>query len=919
MALLKDKIPVASADSEYLHIFENANIGVYRSNPDGLQIRANPHLVALNGFNSEEEQLASVVDIATEWYVDPNRRSEFKTILHEQGKVDNFESEIYRQKTKERIWISENAWVVRDPQGNIIYYEGTVEDITQRKQHAIFQETLIQFIEDTLKQGIDEGFYQRLLERTVDVVPGAQAGSILIQGPDNAYHFVAAVGFDLPDLQISSLAPEELFEVDLQSSNPQIIRHEGHYKTSNTKHQENYSRLKASLVVPIFHNHQRALLFLDNFEIQDAFNETAQAMASGFAQQVAVLIKHLSLENNLQLRQKSLENWSVFHNGLSQTVSDILQFGVDQDFYQRLLSQAISAIPNVDAGSILLLKEDQRYHFAAAVGYFLPTLQKITFAKHEVFASTATPLLATDISNLNNQTLDPTRCRLLEKSGSTKDIKMVISVPVCINGNVVAGLNLDSFKEDAFNQETLEMASAFASQIGILLQRIHLEHQLEHTNSKLVKLANFDNLTGLPNRLLFADRLEQSFVQARRTGDLVGLLYLDLDGFKDVNDSLGHSMGDALLKTVASRLSSCLREEDTIARLGGDEFAIVLNALQDPQDAAKIAQKLLDSFSASFNIQGYDLYVGVSIGISFYPNDGYTLDDILKHADTAMYQAKTSGKNRFHFFTPELNQKILEQIKLESDMRRGLERGEFALHYQPRVHLQTNQIDSVEALLRWKHPSLGFVSPMIFIPLAEKTDFISALTVYVLQEACAQAKLWQAEGRMIRVAVNLSAKSLQQADILSMVHDVLELHQLDAKYLELEITESAAMADVENTIKTLNKIKNMGVHISIDDFGTAYSSLNYLKRLPINCLKIDRSFVKDISLESLDSPDAAIVKAIVALAKSMGFRVIAEGVETQDQVVFLQFLGCDEAQGYFFYKPIPPEKLFKTEGALVKA
>jgi EAL domain-containing protein (putative c-di-GMP-specific phosphodiesterase class I) len=307
------------------------------------------------------------------------------------------------------------------------------------------------------------------------------------------------------------------------------------------------------------------------------------------------------------------------------------------------------------------------------------------------------------------------------------------------------------------------------------------------------------------------------------------------------------------------------------------------------------------------------------MGISLYPNDGHSVEDLLKHADAAMYQAKHSGKNRYHFFTPELNQQILDQLKLEHDMRRALARGEFRVHYQPRVHLQSKRVDSVEALLRWSHPTQGPISPATFIPLAEKTGLILPLTRYVLQTACAQAKAWQTEGRNVRIAINLSAKCLQHADLLSMLQEPLEFHQLEAQYLELEITESAAMEDVEGNIKTLNQLKDLGFYISVDDFGTAYSSLNYLKRLPISCLKIDRSFIKDISLKTLDSADTAIVKAIVALGKALDFHLVAEGVETPEQVSFLQFLKCDEAQGFFFCKPLPPEDLFKTDRVLSHA
>jgi diguanylate cyclase (GGDEF)-like protein len=412
--------------------------------------------------------------------------------------------------------------------------------------------------------------------------------------------------------------------------------------------------------------------------------------------------------------------------------------------------------------------------------------------------------------------------------------------------------------------------------------------------------------------------LEQSFAQARRTGNLVALVYLDLDGFKDVNDSLGHNMGDELLRAVSSRLSNQLREQDTIARLGGDEFAIVISSVKQAEDVAAIAQKILDCLTMSFNLKTYSIHIGASVGISLYPDDGLSVEDILKHADAAMYQAKHAGKNRYSFFTPQLNQHIIEQLKLENDMRHGLEHGEFFLHYQPRIHLSTKHIHSVEALLRWKHPVRGLISPGLFIPIAEKTGLILPLTKYVLYLAAAQAKAWLSEGRDLRVAINLSAKCFQHPDLIPMLQDTLNAHDLEAKYLELEITESAAMDDVESNITTLNQLRDMGFYIAIDDFGTAYSSLNYLKRLPVNCLKIDRSFIKDISFKTLDSVDTAIVKAIVALGKALDFHLVAEGVETLEQANFLQFLGCYEAQGFYFCKPLPASELFQAEQSVIE-
>ena len=456
------------------------------------------------------------------------------------------------------------------------------------------------------------------------------------------------------------------------------------------------------------------------------------------------------------------------------------------------------------------------------------------------------------------------------------------------------------------------MTRSFAKQVAALLKRLKLEHELLSTNAELVNLINYDSLTGLPNRTLFADRLSQASAQARRSGESVGLLYLDLDGFKVINDSLGHSFGDELLKRVAERLRHCTREGDTVARLGGDEFALILSNLDTARNAARVAQKILSHLNQPLVLKGREFHLGASIGIVTYPHDGVSSEDLLKNADAAMYRAKALGKNRYHFFTAELNERLLADLSLEQDMRRGLEQGfkegEFSLVYQPRVHLQTGQVTSLEALARWQHADLGAVSPGRFIPLAERTGLIQKLGREVLLQACRQAKAWQQGGLTIRMAVNLSVKQLQQPSIVADIREVLDQSGLEPQLLELEITESAAMTDVETTIKTLSELRAMGVYLSIDDFGTAYSSLNYLKRLPVNSLKIDKSFLQDVTTRGLSencpSADAAIVGAVVALGKSMNFTLIAEGVETETQLAFLRELGCDEAQGYLFSQPV---------------
>ncbi len=425
----------------------------------------------------------------------------------------------------------------------------------------------------------------------------------------------------------------------------------------------------------------------------------------------------------------------------------------------------------------------------------------------------------------------------------------------------------------------------------------------KRTEERLSYLAYYDSLTSLPNRQLLNERLSWAMTEADSRDRLVAVMFLDLDRFKTINDTLGHDVGDALLKSVAERLKACVRPGDTISRLGGDEFTIVLASVAHVDDVARVAQKILDQFVAPFRIAGRDLFASPSIGITLYPFDDNNTESLLKNADTAMYHAKSLGRNNFQFYTAELNARAARQLELETGMRRALEREEFVLYYQPLVDIQTGDIVGMEALLRWQHPQYGLVPPMEFIPLAEETGLIVPIGEWVLRTACAQIKAWHATGfPALHAAVNLSSKQLQQKNFAEVVKRIIRETGLDPRYLDLELTESLLMQDMEAAETILKELKAMGVMFSLDDFGTGYSSLSYLKRFPIDFLKIDRSFIKDITH---DRYGAGIVRAIIVMAHTLGIKVIAEGVETHEQLGFLREQGCSISQGYFCSKPLP--------------
>jgi diguanylate cyclase (GGDEF)-like protein/PAS domain S-box-containing protein len=432
-------------------------------------------------------------------------------------------------------------------------------------------------------------------------------------------------------------------------------------------------------------------------------------------------------------------------------------------------------------------------------------------------------------------------------------------------------------------------------------------------------LARHDALTGLPNRTLLADRLEQALAHADRTQSQVALLFLDLDRFKTINDSLGHAVGDALLREITTRLRAAVRETDTVSRLGGDEFVIVVTDQQDEQAAVGVAQKILTAMRKPFVIDGHKLTTSISIGITTYPADGSDFDTLLKKADTAMYHAKDAGRNTYRFFTEQMNVDALERLLVQSRLQQALENDEFVLHYQPQVALGSGRIIGVEALVRWHNPELGLVVPDRFIPLAEENGAIVPIGDWVLREACRQMQAWQDAGiGPLPVAVNISTLQLQQSDFAEHVLAILAETGHDPALLELEFTESILIDDIDHVVDQVRRLKAAGVSIAIDDFGTGYSSLSYLKRLEVDRLKIDRSFIRDIAA---DPDDAAIVRAITQMAHSLRLKILAEGAETGEQTRFLLAEGCSEVQGFVFSQPLAADafaQLYRESGGVVR-
>ena len=423
---------------------------------------------------------------------------------------------------------------------------------------------------------------------------------------------------------------------------------------------------------------------------------------------------------------------------------------------------------------------------------------------------------------------------------------------------------------------------------------------------QMAHAAEHDALTGLPNRMLLNDRVSQAIIAAPHHMKKVAVLFLDLDGFKHINDSLGHPIGDKLLQSIANRLVECARDSDTVSRQGGDEFVVLLSEVEQAEDAAIAARRMLQTVAECYSIDRHDLHVTASVGVSVYPDDGLDAETLIKNADTAMYQAKESGRQSYKFFKPAMNVRAVERQSLEEGLQRALERRELTLYYQPQVNLTTGAITGAEALIRWMHPTRGLVSPADFIPVAEDCGLILSIGAWVLREACGQARAWMDAGlRATNMAVNVSAMEFRDQNFLENLFAILAETGLDPKSLELELTESVLMKHASSTAKILQTLRESGMRVAVDDFGTGYSSLSYLRKFPVDTLKIDQSFIRQIST---DGDDTTIVKAVIGMARDLKLRVIAEGVETPEQAVFLRACRCQEAQGYYFGRPVPPQQ-----------
>ena len=596
----------------------------------------------------------------------------------------------------------------------------------------------------------------------------------------------------------------------------------------------------------------------------------------------------------IEIMLSPLENAGVIL--VTAAIRDITARKESEGRYRGLLEAAPDAMVVVNqAGEIVLLNLQAEKQF----GYRRDELvgQQVTNIIPEGFAAR---LIADDLRSAADALAQQigTGIELIarRKDGSEFPIEIMLSPFESAEGILVTAAIRD-----------ISLRNAAEEHLALKVEELSRSMNLARAMSlEMVHSAQHDFLTGLPNRVLLNDRISQAIVRAPRHSKQVAVLFLDLDGFKHINDSLGHSIGDKLLQSIASRLVACVRSTDTVSRQGGDEFVVLLSEAEQWEDADTVARRMLQAVAKAHPIDHRDLHITASIGVSVYPDDGSDAETLIKNADTAMYQAKENGRQGYQFFKPTMNVRAVERQSIEEGLRRALERDEFVLHYQPKVNLATGAISGAEALVRWMHPTRGMVPPAQFIPIAEDSGLILAIGSWVLREACAQATAWQdADLPITSIAVNVSAMQLLDEDFPARVFAILKETGLEPNCLELELTESVLMKQADSAAAILQVLRERGVKVAVDDFGTGYSSLSYLRKFPIDALKIDQSFVSNISGAA---GDTSIVSAVISMARSLNLRVTAEGVETSEQLAFLRAHQCDEAQGYFFSKPVPPQQ-----------
>ncbi len=921
-------------------LFELLPIGAYRSSADGKQLRANPALVRLNGYAFEDEMLNHVRDIAHEWYVDPQQRGRFMELMMRDGRVVDFRSEIYRHKTRERIWIREHAHVVRDNEGQILYFEGTIEDITEsqnarlaliaseRRFRALTEraqvmtlvcdtEGTIAFVSHAALQMLGAPA-QDLLRRNIydwmhpdDTQQARREMRQVVQhsntGQESIYRYRHTDGTwrHLASLATNCLADAAVQGIVLN------FRDVTDYMTAERSRQRLYRLLEATQTMTSVGGWEADMMARQVFWT----DETYRILEANAQEYTPTLdnVQQFFPPSSLQRLSDAVENDDRQGNPMTMELELVTAHGrqiwvsvVRIDTYEQgRLTRCTSALQDITERKLAqsaLRESEARWKLALeSTGdgmwdWDIPSgVERISPRGWEMYGFVA-DTIADSAFGLNLMTHPDDRPAMLRDRQAHLDGRTPTYVSEhriqCKDGSWKWILSRGMVISRDTDSQPLRM-------IGT-----HTDITNRKNAEALVwQQANFDALTGLPNRRMLRDRLEREIKKVDRDGKQLAILFVDLDHFKEVNDTLGHDAGDQLLVEAARRISGCVRESDTVARMGGDEFTLVLSELDETGQLDRVLREVLAAMAALFQLGNEQVYISASIGITLYPSDGSGVETLFKNADQALYEAKGAGRNRFSFFTSALQDAAQNRVRLANDLRSGLQDEQFHLVYQPIVSLRDGSIHKAEALLRWQHPSRGLVSPADFIPVAESTGLIVEIGEWVFRNSAWQCLLWRARFHAdFQISINKSPVQFHN-DAGRQNSWVLHLEDigLGGNGVVVEITEGLLLDTSNSVTAQLLQLRDAGIQVSLDDFGTGYSSLIYLQKFDIDYLKIDQSFVRDL----VDGgTELALCKAIIVMAHELGMQVVAEGVETEEQRCLLANAGCDFGQGYLFTRPL---------------